>query len=106
GALMFSRGGVRPPFLAKSEFELMLAHVRETPQAPGAGALDRVVLKALEKDPAQRYASCREFADALDAALATPETPAIPAGHERSFVHIVRAFVGGLVGSRNGHNGR
>jgi serine/threonine-protein kinase len=74
----------RAPFVAKSEFELMVAQVKEAPKPPGsfrAGvprSLDAVVLKALEKDPARRYANCGEFAVALDAASVTREEPPVP----------------------------
>lgn len=51
------------------------------PQAirPAAGeAVEAVILKAMAKDPAERYASGTALADALDAALATPSAQALP----------------------------
>jgi serine/threonine-protein kinase len=66
------------PFLppgrdSKSSTQLMLAHVKDTvpplraarPDAPEL--LEQVVARALEKDPAKRYPSARELADALRA---------------------------------------
>ena len=78
GAVLFHMLCGRPPFVANGEFELMLAHVKQSPQPPSSfhaavpPPLDAVVLKALAKDPAERYATCAEFAEALAAALLAP----------------------------------
>ncbi|HWQ52812.1 MAG TPA: serine/threonine-protein kinase [Bryobacteraceae bacterium] len=73
-----------PPFDSKSEFELMMAHVNNRPPRPSLldssipRALDEVVLKALAKDPADRYQNAREFDEALEEAVRPPaeEQPA------------------------------
>ncbi len=89
GAVLFHMLCGRPPFVAKSEFELMVSHVKEAPKPPSSfhaavpHALDSIVLRALAKDPAQRYASCGEFADALAAASAAPEERQIPEERKR-----------------------
>ena len=81
GAVLFHMLCGRPPFVASSEFELMVAQVKEAPKPPSSyraavpRALDAVVLKALAKDPAQRYADCAEFAEALAAASLAPAEP-------------------------------
>ncbi len=81
GALLFHMLCGRPPFTAKSEFELMVAHVKQAPQPPSAvnpdipPALDAVVLKSLAKDPAERYQTCAEFSEALSAASRAPVAP-------------------------------
>jgi eukaryotic-like serine/threonine-protein kinase len=62
----------RTPFDARSQFELMLAHVNQIPTPPAEvnpslpRQLDAVVLKALAKDPEHRYQSAAAFADALE----------------------------------------
>ncbi|HEY3359807.1 MAG TPA: serine/threonine-protein kinase, partial [Polyangia bacterium] len=68
--------GVRP-FDAENKLEILSAHLTQKPRpprqaAPGAGipaALERVVLRAMEKDRAARFASATEMLAALDAAL-------------------------------------
>jgi eukaryotic-like serine/threonine-protein kinase len=78
GAVLFHMLCGRPPFVGAGEFDLMLAHVKQAPAPPGSyhaavpPALDAVVLKALAKDPAGRYPSCTDFAEALAAASLAP----------------------------------
>lgn len=63
------------PFKADSPYRYMLQHLRETPPLPSSrrselpGAVDAVLLKALGKDPAERYPSINLFVDALERAL-------------------------------------
>jgi serine/threonine-protein kinase len=67
----------RTPFDSSSQFELMLAHVNQTPDSPGRfnpslpESLDEVLLKALAKDPADRYASAADFGWAVAGILAS-----------------------------------
>lgn len=64
------------PFDDPSAMVVAMKHLKEPPPAPSAvypalpSALDAVVMKALAKEPADRYASGQEFAQALQAALA------------------------------------
>jgi eukaryotic-like serine/threonine-protein kinase len=61
------------PFEAESDYDLMQAHIHAKPQrlvarVPGLDPrIDAALLRALAKTPAQRFASVREFADALGA---------------------------------------
>jgi serine/threonine-protein kinase len=71
GAVLYFLLTGTPPFTAVTAAAVMMAHVRDVPDAPGArhpvpADVERVVLRALEKDPDARYASARD----LDAALA------------------------------------
>jgi serine/threonine protein kinase len=51
--------------------ELMMAHVEGTPDlSPLPQPEQQALLRALAKDPAKRYPSCREFINALEGAMA------------------------------------
>ncbi len=66
----------RRPFPGTDPYELGLQHLRDAPDLSGAGGREsRVLLKALAKDPGQRYPSCRAFVEALAAATAPPPVP-------------------------------
>ena len=65
-----------PPFHRATEAETLWAHMQEPPPPlPGLPALDRVMVKALAKDPGDRYASCGELIADARAALAHPIVP-------------------------------
>ncbi|MBI5563621.1 MAG: protein kinase [Chloroflexi bacterium] len=63
------------PFHAETPMSVMLKHVAEPPPAPHAinsaisPASERVILRALAKDPAGRYATAIELADAFEHSL-------------------------------------
>jgi YVTN family beta-propeller protein len=62
-----------PPFHGATEAETLWAHLQEPPPPLQAyPALDRVMAKALAKDPTDRYATCGELIAAARAALAHP----------------------------------
>jgi hypothetical protein len=69
GCLLFEAIAGRPPFLSEGP-GLMYDHLNETPPrlsevAPGSPpALDAVLATAMAKDPAQRYATAGDLADA------------------------------------------
>jgi YVTN family beta-propeller protein len=63
----------RPPFHRATEAETLWAHMQEPPPpVSGLPALDRVTVKALAKDPGDRYATCGELIADARAALAYP----------------------------------
>ncbi len=74
----------RPPFSSESAVELMIDHVKTVPERPSAicempipPELDDIVMKCLEKDPADRFASIADLDDALHAVpVAEPWTRA------------------------------
>src|SRR3954454_11379308 len=69
GCLLFEAIAGRPPFVSEGP-GLMYDHLNETPPklsevAPGSPpALDPVLAQAMAKDPAQRFATAGDFADA------------------------------------------
>ncbi|MFE3058651.1 serine/threonine-protein kinase [Nocardia sp. NPDC059239] len=72
------------PFRVRNPAQLMRAHLDLAPKPPSTldetvpAALDAVVLRALAKNPGERYSTAGEFADAAKAALTAPAVPAEP----------------------------
>ncbi len=66
------------PFERDQGMAVLFAHLSEPPPSlasrrPGLpGAADQVLARAMAKAPERRYGSCRDFADALGAALGLP----------------------------------
>jgi beta-lactam-binding protein with PASTA domain/tRNA A-37 threonylcarbamoyl transferase component Bud32 len=83
GVLLYEALTGRVPFEAESPVTVALKQVSERPRPPSelnpavSRALDAVVLKALAKDPANRFASADEFLAALDDAEADPSGAAL-----------------------------
>ena len=71
GICLFEAVTGRLPFERRSDYALMHAHVQETPPSPKKlqraipPELERIILKAIEKDPDRRYQSADEFHTAL-----------------------------------------
>ena len=69
----------RVPFDGENAVAIAMKQVGEEPPVPSSinpevsPALDAVVLRALAKDPAQRFQSAAEMSAALDAAEAEPQ---------------------------------
>lgn len=78
GVMLYEALAGRVPFEADSAVAIAMKQVSHTPQrpssiAPGVSpALDAVVMRALEKDPGQRFQSAEAFIAALDAAMREP----------------------------------
>jgi serine/threonine-protein kinase len=58
----------RPPFGGRRDVEILWAHANEAP-APIGGGADEAVLRALAKDPDERWPDCTTFAQRLASAL-------------------------------------
>ncbi len=88
GVILYEMVTGRPPFSADTLTGLLFKQVSELPPPPHTlvpdlpPAVEEVILKALAKDPAARFASGAEMAAALDAAVrgATAETLATLSG--------------------------
>ncbi|HUA40429.1 MAG TPA: serine/threonine-protein kinase [Streptosporangiaceae bacterium] len=88
-----------PPFLREQGVSVMYAHLSEPPPSVRArrpelpAGIDEVLAKAMAKAPADRYATCRDFAAALRLALgsgpASPEPQVV--GHPATEVVAVIA---------------
>src|SRR4051794_7704404 len=95
GVILYEALTGRVPFDADSPVSVALKQVSERPHPPSelnpavSRALDGVVLRALAKDPANRFASAEEFAQALDVAEADPSGAAF--GDTSSYAAVAAA---------------
>jgi len=82
GVILYEALTGRVPFEAESAVAVAMKQVSQTPQRPSSinpavsPALDAAVMRALEKDPGERFQSADAFIAALDAAMREP----VPAG--------------------------
>jgi serine/threonine-protein kinase len=83
GCLLYELLTGRPPFQGDEPVSLAYQHVREPPQPPSqvdptvTPEMDAIVLKALEKDPANRYQTAKEMADDISRLLAGQQVTAL-----------------------------
>jgi eukaryotic-like serine/threonine-protein kinase len=95
GVMLYETLTGRVPFDADSPVTVALKQVSERPRPPSelnpavSRALDGVVMRALAKDPANRFASAEEFSQALDAAEADPSGAAM--GDTASYAAVAAA---------------
>jgi serine/threonine-protein kinase len=72
GAMLYEMLTSQPPFTGNSNVEILLKVVQEFPIPPSElnpevnKELDALCLKALKKDPAERYQSAKEFREAIN----------------------------------------
>jgi beta-lactam-binding protein with PASTA domain len=95
GVVLYEMLTGRPPFTGDSPMAIAYKQVNATPPAPSSAnpdvppELDAVVMRALSKNPANRYQSGKEFADDLERARTGGQvlaTPLLPAGGEATQV--------------------
>jgi eukaryotic-like serine/threonine-protein kinase len=97
GVMLYEALAGRVPFEADSAVAIAMMQVSHTPQRPSSinpkvsPALDAVVMRALEKDPGQRFQSAEAFIAALDTAL---RDPAARHGGTASFAPLPPPVVG------------
>jgi hypothetical protein len=72
GVVMYQTATGRPPFEGELNYQLLDAHINQTPPMPRSikpeisGELQRIILTALAKDPRARYQSAKDFREALE----------------------------------------
>ncbi len=90
GCVLFELLTGHVPFPATSPFATMNAQLKENPPRPSEKvfgvpkAMDEVIAKAMAKDPAERYQSCRELSSAAREALKVSAEPSLRASPLRS----------------------
>ena len=89
GVVIYEMLGGRAPFTGDSAMAVAYKHVQETPLPPSSlngdvpPSLDAVVMRALAKNPANRYQNAVEFREDLRRVIAGQDveaTPLLPAG--------------------------
>jgi eukaryotic-like serine/threonine-protein kinase len=95
GVVLYEMLTGRPPFTGDSPMAIAYKQVNATPEAPSSvnpevpPELDAVVMRALSKNPANRYQTGKEFADDLERARTGGQvmaTPLLPASGEATQV--------------------
>jgi serine/threonine protein kinase len=83
GIIVYEMHTGQPPFDADTALDIAMMHMSDPPPPPRelrpeiSPHLENVILKMLAKEPGERYPTGAALADALDQALAHPETKAL-----------------------------
>lgn len=105
GVLLYEMLTGKLPFAADNAVQLALKHIRQTAAPPSdlrpeiSLALDSIVLKAMAKEPKQRFASATEMAQALEALKGQVRPAAVPTGlgSDDEDLDITRTMVRGSI---------
>ncbi|RMG99437.1 MAG: serine/threonine protein kinase [Chloroflexi bacterium] len=88
GVVLYEMATGRPPFRAETPMAIVIKHIQSplppprsyNPELPEP--VERVILKALAKEPEDRFATAGEMVAALEAALLSPKTPTLAVEQE------------------------
>jgi eukaryotic-like serine/threonine-protein kinase len=105
GVLLYHMLTGRPPFTDDDAVVVMAKHIRERPDSPRDAAPDRpiprslekVVLRAIEKDRDRRFSSAASFAEALSATLPDVDREAVERTSMKPTVPKLPLALAGLV---------
>ena len=98
GVVLYELATGRPPFDGETTAAIVRKHLRERPTAPRvlrpdlSPSLEAVILRALEKDPARRFARAAEMRRALGATSAAPVVAIASRGPSRGAARTAFAF--------------
>jgi serine/threonine-protein kinase len=104
GVILYECLTGRVPFEGDSAVAIALRQLSEQPPAPSAWnpevspALDAVVMKALRRDPFDRFQSAEEFIAALDAAEQTPDDGWVEPEKSNPWPWVIAAIAAVLIG--------
>ncbi|SFF05943.1 Stk1 family PASTA domain-containing Ser/Thr kinase [Blastococcus tunisiensis] len=104
GCMLYELVTGAPPFTGDSPVAVAYQHVREDPKLPSSinreipAELDAILLKAMSKNPANRYQSAAEMRNDLLRALAGQRVEATPVMGDAEKTAIIGAPVGGSYG--------
>lgn len=101
GAILYEIVTGKKPFDYQDRFSLMVAQVEEQPRLPSLidpdlpAGLDDIILRALAKEPGQRYSSAKDFLAALQI-IRQPEATSAPKPQARSRRRVISEAVAGV----------
>ena len=98
GILLYELAAGRLPFPIRTLTEAIRYHTKEPPPPPRSvrpdlpEPLERVIMRALEKDPADRFTDAAALAKALQEALSTPEATQMQAATQLGEVGLMTQY--------------